>query len=323
MKLKKVMLAILLSILFIAQFSFIHFNDGVYAQETKSVTTTRSCKVSVTPVNGTTNLQNLEPGDIFEVNVNLGEFNNVGKGIISLLGQLEYNTNVLERISITGQNDWKVSDRFFNEEDFSFIIDRETYLTTEGSMFTIKFKVKDNLEQSQQSSIKVKNIEASGGYGLITAEDANLDIAIQVAERITSDKYVVNNIDKDISRIVTGTTVGQFKENVAANKEIVILDKEENVLGNDQVIGTGMKIKVGQTLEYTAVVIGDTDGDGKITVNDLVEAKLHLIKLETLTGIKFKAANIDNDKMITVNDASQMQLVIVKLMTIQEVLNIK
>ena len=37
-------------------------------------------------------------------------------------------------------------------------------------------------------------------------------------------------------------------------------------LNENDVIATGMTIKVGKTLEFTASVLGDVDGDGQITV---------------------------------------------------------
>ena len=109
----------------------------------------------------------------------------------------------------------------------------------------------------------------------------------------------------------------EFIENVDTNQKLVFIDKEGNTLTNEDTLGTGMILKVGETLQYTLVVTGDTDGDGSIEVNDLARVKLHLIDYKKLTGIELKAANIDNDDDITVNDAAQIKLVLIGLMEVK------
>ena len=88
-------------------------------------------------------------------------------------------------------------------------------------------------------------------------------------------------------------------------------------LAEDGFITTGTKVKVGKTLEYTLVVIGDTDGDGEITINDMAELKLHIIEKELLEGIKLKAADVDNDGEVTINDLAQMKLILIDLLKLE------
>ena len=228
----------------------------------------------------------------------------------------------MERINVIGTNGWSLENNSFNELNFKFITDNDKYVTEESQMFTIKFKVKDTITEEVQTSIKIKGITASGGYGIIGTKDAEVTIAIQIPdepieEKITSDVYVINDQDKDISRILPETTVAQFKQNVTTEQEMVFIDAEGNTLGEQDIIGTGMTIKVGKTLEYTLVVTGDMDGDGEITINDLAKVKLHLIEYELLIGIHLKAADVDFDKEITVNDAAQIKLVLIDLMEIK------
>lgn len=298
---------------------------GTASKETESngcTVTVRGFGISIESADQTVDLQKLEPGTEFEVNVNINNMKNIGKGILSLTGQLEYNKELLERISITGKNGWDLKDKFFNEENLKFVIDNDGYITEDGEMITIKFKVKDNLAENTQTTIKVKGITASGGDGIIGTPDAELGIKIQkpeepVEEKITSEVYDINDQDKDISRIAPGTTVAKFKENVETKQKMVFMDKQGNTLGEDSVLATGMTIKVGETLEYTLIVTGDIDEDGDITINDLAKVKLHLIESEVLTGIYLKAADVDNDKDITINDAAQIKLVLIDLFEIK------
>ena len=84
-----------------------------------------------------------------------------------------------------------------------------------------------------------------------------------------------------------------------------------------KIITTGTKIKVGKTLQYTLVVIGDIDSDGKITINDIAKLKLHIIEEQLLEGIKLKSADIDNDGQVTINDLAQMKLILIDLLKLQ------
>ena len=282
----------------------------------------KAFEIAITPTDPTANLQKLEPGSEFEVDVEMNNLKNIEDGLISLTGQLEYDTNILERKEIVGQGGWNLTNNDFNEQNFKFVIDSDKLVTEQGDIFKIKFKVKDTITQEVESTIKLKGISASGGNGLVVAEDAELKIGITMPEeeeeeKITSEKYVINDEDKDISRIAPKTTVAQFKSNVTTKQNIVILDKEGNQLTDNDVIGTGMTIKVGKTLQYTLVVTGDIDGTKVVDINDLARIKLHLIDHTKLQGIELKAADVDNDGEITINDVAQVKLVIIGLFEIE------
>jgi hypothetical protein len=57
----------------------------------------------------------------------------------------------------------------------------------------------------------------------------------------------------------------------------------------------------------TAVVTGDINGDGKITVTDFVQMKAHLLKKSTLQGASAHAADTSGDGNISVTDFVQMK----------------
>ena len=103
--------------------------------------TVRGFELSMVSTNSTVDLQKLEPGTEFDVNININNLKNVGKGLISLTGQFEYDSNILERKSITPKNGWEGLK--INEGNLKFVIDNGAYVTQSGEMLTIKFKVKD------------------------------------------------------------------------------------------------------------------------------------------------------------------------------------
>lgn len=305
--------------------------------ETQTVESISSvCKVIVTETMFDTtisrvNSEEIQPGTQFEVSVNINNFKNIEKGLNCLTGQLEYDTNVLELVYqnvdaeedkdkkkfATGVNGWNLD--AFNDKNFKFITDNNELIKEAGEIFKMKFKVKDTVKQDTETTIKIKEISASGGNGVITSNDAQLQVNIKLPRdltEITSDKYKVEV--GYISKIVPGTTVSQFKQNVTTNSEIVIVDKDGNTLKDGDVIGTGMILKLGSDLEYVLSVIGDIDGDKEVTINDLAKMKLHFIKNELLTGAYLKATDLDNDEeFCSTNDIAKIKLFLIGLAEIK------
>ena len=62
--------------------------------------------------------------------------------------------------------------------------------------------------------------------------------------------------------------------------------------------------------EYTLIVIGDLNSDGKINISDLSMLRKHYLKVELLQGEYEKAADLENNGSISLNDISIMRKVI-------------
>lgn len=265
-----------------------------------------------------TNKTQFVPGEEFEVTVKVSDFKNMDKGLIAIAGQLEYNYDILERISIEGQNNWNLDGNSFNEKNFKFIMDTNDYVTSEQVIFKMKFKVKGSIVVPRDTLITVKNITGSNGNTDITANDATVSLKVveeTKQDSITSTKYTIKN--SFISRIIPETKISEFKNNIKAQGNIVITDKKGTILGENDTIATGMKIKVGATLEYTLVVTGDIDGNGVIGLTDFAKLKLHYIELETLTGSVLEAADLDENGSVSLTDIAQIKLVLIGLMEIK------
>lgn len=316
MKLKKNLLIVII----VAIICALQFTNIVYAAGED--TAAKTFEVNIASTNSGVNLQNLQPGTEFELKFSMTNLQNVEKGIVAMLAQLEYNKDVLDRIEITGLGQWTLDEDDFNENNLKFIIENGSLIKTPGDILKIKFRVKSTITEEQTTIVKLKGIQASGGDGLVRAQDAQIELGITMPEpdpaQITSTKYVVNNTDKDISRIAPNTTVAQFKANVTANRDLTFLDKEGNTLTDASVLGTGMTVKVGNDLTYTLVVTGDVNGDAEVTIDDLAGIKLHIIDIKKLTGIQLKAGNLDNDanNEISINDVAQLKLKLIGLFEI-------
>ncbi len=168
-----------------------------------------------------------------------------------------------------------------------------SYTFTENGEFTFEFRDK------------------AGNTGSVTAKVNWINKNVDEEFIFNSEKYKIN--EGYISNIVPETTIRSFKQNVETNQELVFTDKNGNQLNENDIIGTGTKIKVGNKLEYTLVVIGDIDGNGKISTTDSAKLKLHQVEMKVLTGAELMAADVDGNGKVSSTDLAQIKLVIVGL----------
>lgn len=69
-------------------------------------------------------------------------------------------------------------------------------------------------------------------------------------------------------------------------------------------IATGMTAVTGST-SVTIVVTGDANGDGKLTITDVVKLQSHVVGKNSLSGAYAKAADINGDGKVTITDVVQ------------------
>ncbi len=127
-------------------------------------------------------------------------------------------------------------------------------------------------------------------------------------DEITSSIYEIE--DNIIRKVPLNLEMSEFIKNIQSKKDIIIKDKNQNVLNETSKIGTGMKAYVGENT-YTFVVKADIDGNGIINLTDLAKICLHYIDETPLVDEYFEAADIDNNNEITITDLAKMQLLLV------------
>jgi len=132
-----------------------------------------SFKSSLTSTKETVNL-----GEEFEVNFNISNLENIEKGLIALGGQIEYDENLLEIVDIN-ETDSNWNKHTINDENFKFVTDSEEFITEDGIVFKIKFRVKESVSELAQTSIFIKNVVASNGIEDIPSNDAEIKISIE------------------------------------------------------------------------------------------------------------------------------------------------
>ena len=256
----------------------------------------------------------LNLGDIFEISFEINNLQDVGEGLIAIGGQLEFDEGLIEVLKITSENGWNMDGNSFNEENLKFITETGEYFNKDGIVYKMQLKIKEDIEVPKDILFKVKEIEASNGEVDIKAEDVQIELHVEEKiideAQITSEEYVIDQ--EFISRISLNTTVNEFKENVECNREIVIKDKDGNILEGDDVIATGMTLTA-DTLQFKLVVIGDINEDGCISVTDIAQLKLHYIEQEILTGMNLMASDINGDGEITISDLAELKLIFIDL----------
>ncbi len=125
-------------------------------------------------------------------------------------------------------------------------------------------------------------------------------VAKDTGSYTTDDDYVLG-VRPELN--FDDTFKGQFDNSPT---ELKLYLKDGTTLVTNQKIGTGMILKLernGQLLDQKEIVIkGDTNGDGKISVNDAVTVVSHTLGT-LVTGAYLKAADTNGDGKISVNDA--------------------
>ena len=133
---------------------------------------------------------------------------------------------------------------------------------------------------------------------------------------LESTVYKIEN--SKIFKIEHSTDKEDFILNLVSDYNILILnEKGEDVTknSNEPLIRTGMKIKLENGIEYTLIVRGDTNCDGKITLTDL--SKLVLEYNETtgyrLEGVSLDSGDLNCDGKLTLTDLSQLLVIYTNL----------
>ena len=94
-----------------------------------------------------------------------------------------------------------------------------------------------------------------------------------------------------VTNFSVGETVGDLKKKTNAG-EVTIKNANGAVVGDSEKIGTGytMTFKNGETV--TIVLYGDLNGDGEISLSDLLKMKLFLLNKTNLTGAYLESAHV-------------------------------
>ena len=187
----------------------------------------------------------------------------------------------------------------------------------------------ENLEDKEGSKFLGWYDKAVGGNKVESIDTSKFENIILYAQwkddklYLKSEKYKVGENDIDnyedgdiyLDKIQPETTLKQLMENCDTNGIISVIDKNGKEITEDEIVGTGMKIKVTryeQQIQLTAIVMGDLDGDGKVSAVDLSTLNQAILKDTKLGELEFKAADLDDNQKLTATDLSTINNTILK-----------
>ena len=168
-------------------------------------------------------------------------------------------------------------------------------------------------------------------YGLNTL---TLHVTAENAEVRTYTVQITRNIPKaasptftlaqgTLSGVPLQTTAAGIKAGMSPSVITYRLFSASGVECPDTALaGTGMILRAyfGDTImeEFTLLVYGDANGDGKINSTDYAQLKFHILRLKSLNGFLFNAGDVNKDGKINSTDYSLMKFHILKMKSIDQ-----
>ena len=137
---------------------------------------------------------------------------------------------------------------------------------------------------------------------------------IKKMKLLSYEEIEVDN-KKYIERIIPNTSIKKIKENIETNGIIKILKNDQEITSENDLICTGMTIKVSWDSDeelYTTIVTGDLTGNGKMGIGDLSKLSRYAAGMdETLSGAYLRASDVVKDgKYGRISDISKMSRVL-------------
>lgn len=129
-----------------------------------------------------------------------------------------------------------------------------------------------------------------------------------VPSSITSSKYTISG--GNISKIAAGTTASTLLSGINEGIHCKVY-KGNSVVSGSTAAGTGMIVKIMDNsavkASYIIIVTGDTNGDGNITVTDMIAIKAHVLKKTLLSGAVATAADTNGYGGFSITDFIQVK----------------
>ena len=132
-------------------------------------------------------------------------------------------------------------------------------------------------------------------------------------EKLYLTSNVYNISETYIERVKPNTTVRDFFGNLDTNGNMVVYDKDNQAVSEDALVGTGMTLvdtRNDERIDKTIYVVGDLDGNGKISLVDLSLLNQSLVKKTVLSEVQSKAADLNNDGKVSLLDLSLINQVL-------------
>lgn len=161
--------------------------------------------------------------------------------------------------------------------------------------------------------------EKQGGHLVTITSQGEMDIVRELVSQGGRWCYYMGITDEDSEgnwKNITGEPINYTNWiNGEPNNENAIehYGVVRNIDGNNwnDVVNVYKNNPVGFICEYEfeepTIMLGDTDGDGKVTIKDATTIQKHVAGITTISDEKFACADTDKDGKISVKDATRIQ----------------
>ncbi len=148
------------------------------------------------------------------------------------------------------------------------------------------------------------------GSGATGEDPDNEPSTLPVSTIVTNSGYQYTSTT--LSKVNIGSSINDLigsLEGSAGHGNVRVTDKNDNII-TDGTIKTGDKVTIvteGKTEILEIVVYGDTSGDGKVSIIDLLQVQKQILGTYNLNGVYNSAGDTSKDGKITIVDLLQVQ----------------
>ncbi|MCR3922356.1 MAG: Ig-like domain-containing protein, partial [Firmicutes bacterium] len=152
--------------------------------------------------------------------------------------------------------------------------------------------------------------QASSLITVYASADEVVDTEPTVPSSITSSTAFINANSLIVSKLTAGMTAAELLTSINEKDHVRIYGDTAEISG-DVPLGTGLSLKIMDESvvikTYAIIVTGDTNGDGKISVTDMITTKAQLLGSNTLKGEALYAADTNGDGKVSITDFIQIK----------------
>ncbi len=177
--------------------------------------------------------------------------------------------------------------------------------------------------KSGMNTVDVKVTAASGAVRTYTLSVYRTPSETGGDENAPTLESEIYRIEDTVQGIAPGTTAEDFLKNFTLSDTqaslIVVNGEGIRVTGT---VGTGCVLHVfkGETLYavYPLLIRGDVNGDGAVSIVDLLQIQQHLLKVRVLSDHALHAADVSKDGVVTIVDLLKTQQHLLKVIVIEQ-----
>ena len=135
------------------------------------------------------------------------------------------------------------------------------------------------------------------------------EVKVEFEDYIDLDNYQID----DTKMIIYGLTpmnIGTFKSSIATNALLRIMDKNNELVDDENQLATGHLFRVSfkdRNIDYKISILGDVLGDGRVSKEDAKRIAMHIIDGDVITDDEYlMAADYDANSVIKMNDVVRL-----------------